>query len=110
MNYALPGAIYSAILAAEAVYIQKASLSPRKGNIYFYVLKEFQFPENATVTSKYDSVTRMEVMILEQEKHIHHAWNNCVTWLLCKTIFKWVPQKLNSLLLNTQMLTPIDSA
>lgn len=50
MNYALPSAIYSAILTTEAVYIQKASLSPRKGNIYFYVLKEFQFPENATVT------------------------------------------------------------
>lgn len=50
MNYALPSAIYSAILTTEAVYIQKASLSLRKGNIYFYVLKEFQFPKNATVT------------------------------------------------------------
>lgn len=73
MNYALPSAIYSAILTTRAIYIQKASLSPRKGNIYFYVLKEFQFPENATVTSKYDSVTQMEVMLLEQEEHIHHA-------------------------------------
>lgn len=73
MNYALPSAIYSAILTTGAIYIQKASLSPRKGNIYFYVLKEFQFPENATVTSKYDSVTQMEVMLLEQEEHIHHA-------------------------------------
>lgn len=78
MNYALPSAIYSAILTTEAVYIQKASLSPRKGYIYFYVLKEFQFLANATVTSKYDSATQMEVMILGQEKHIHHAWVNCV--------------------------------
>lgn len=101
MNYALPGAIYSAGLTAEVVHIQKASLSPRKGNIYFCLLKEFQFPENATVTSKYDSVTQMEVTILEQEKHIHHTWINHVTWLLGKTIFKWAPQKLNSLLLNT---------
>lgn len=101
MNYALHSATYLAILTAEAVYIQAASLSPRKGNIYFHVLKEFQFPENAMVTLKYDSVTQMEVTILEQEKHIHHAWINCVARLLNKTLFKWAPQKLNSLLLNT---------
>lgn len=52
MKYALPSAIYSTILTTEGVYIQKASLNPRKGNIYFYVLKGFQFLENATVTSK----------------------------------------------------------
>lgn len=40
------------------------------------------------VTSKYDSVTQMEVMILEQEKHIHHACINCVARLLSKTLFK----------------------
>ena len=73
MNYALPSAIYSAILTTAAVYIQKASLSPRKDKIYFYILKEFKFPENAMVTSEYDSVTQLEVMILEQEEHIHHA-------------------------------------
>lgn len=75
MNYTLPGAIYSAILTTAVVYIQKVSLSPRKDKIYFYIAREFKFPENAMVTSEYDSVTQLEVMILEQEEHIHHAVN-----------------------------------
>jgi len=73
MNNALPSATYSAILTTAAVYIQKVSLSTRKDKIYFYILKEYKFPENAMVTSEYDSVTQLEVMILEQEEHIHRA-------------------------------------
>lgn len=65
MNYALPSAIYSAIFTTAAVYIQEVSPSPRKDKIYFYILKEFKLPENAMVTSEYDSVTQLEVIILE---------------------------------------------